>query len=44
MYMNFILGFEVTHLNALGWSARPKHAAYFDETNKTFLWLTAVHV
>jgi hypothetical protein len=26
------------------WSARPKHVAYIDETNKTLLWLTAVRM
>jgi hypothetical protein len=32
------------YFNAWGWSARPKHVAYIDETNKTFLWLTAVRM
>ena len=40
--MQFILGFKVVYLNARGWSARPKHVAYIDETNEPFFWLSAV--
>jgi hypothetical protein len=42
MYMQLILVFKVMHLNAQGWSARPKHVAYIDETNKTLSWSMAV--
>jgi hypothetical protein len=35
--MHFILIFKVMYLNAWGWSLRPKHVAYIDETNKMYL-------
>jgi hypothetical protein len=34
IYIHFILSFKVMYLNACGWSVRPKHVAYIDETNK----------
>jgi hypothetical protein len=42
IYIHFMLGLKVMYFNARGWSTRPKHVAYVDETDKALLWSTAV--